>query len=416
MAARPLVLHVPHASREIPEDVRTGIVLDDAALDRELAAMTDAFTDVIAAGAAARAGVGAEMIAATASRLVVDVERFTDGTEPMEAVGMGPVYTRTHAGDVLRETTDPFLLGRFFHPHAEAVSAAVDAALEAHGRALVIDVHSYPTHRLPYEVGDDAAARPEICLGTDPMHTPEWLLGAAREAFAGFEVGLDTPFAGAYVPLGRLHVDPRVVSIMIEIRRDQYMDESTLEPHTGLGRVTDALAGLLRACDAGAPAWPSLEELARAIAVAAHRGQVDKAGVEYWRHPERVAGHLRRLYPDASEEALAAAWLHDAIEDTPWTASSLVDAGIPVGTVAAVVTLTRRDDVPSEVYYRGIREFDGIALQVKHADIADNTDPVRVAALEAIDPERAGRLRVKYAHASELLGLTPASGRTAQTR
>jgi hypothetical protein len=45
-----VVLHVPHASTVIPADVRAGIVLDDAALARELLASTDHHTDTLIAG------------------------------------------------------------------------------------------------------------------------------------------------------------------------------------------------------------------------------------------------------------------------------------------------------------------------------------------------------------------------------
>ena len=38
-----VILHVPHSSRAIPDDVRAGIVLDDAALEDELDAITDGF-------------------------------------------------------------------------------------------------------------------------------------------------------------------------------------------------------------------------------------------------------------------------------------------------------------------------------------------------------------------------------------
>ena len=69
---------------------------------------------------------------------------------------------------------------------------------------------------------------------------------AARAAFAGNEATLDSPFAGTYVPLRYYGNDARVASIMIEIRRDQYMDEASVRPHDGLARVADALAGL---CD-----------------------------------------------------------------------------------------------------------------------------------------------------------------------
>lgn len=45
-----VIVHVPHASTRIPEDVRRGIVLDDVALARELFASTDHHTDAFVAG------------------------------------------------------------------------------------------------------------------------------------------------------------------------------------------------------------------------------------------------------------------------------------------------------------------------------------------------------------------------------
>jgi hypothetical protein len=41
---------------------------------------------------------------------------------------------------------------------------------------------------------------------------------------------------------------------------------------------------------------------------------------------------------------VAVAWLHDVIEDSPWTADRLIDAGIPAEVVDAVVDLTHGDD------------------------------------------------------------------------
>jgi N-formylglutamate deformylase len=50
----PVVLHIPHASMSIPEDVRSTFLLDDAVIERELLVMTDHFTDEIVAGFAGR--------------------------------------------------------------------------------------------------------------------------------------------------------------------------------------------------------------------------------------------------------------------------------------------------------------------------------------------------------------------------
>ena len=42
------------------------------------------------------------------------------------------------------------------------------------------------------------------------------------------ETALNTPFAGTLVPLKHYGKVPRVNSVMLEIRRDQYMDESNM--------------------------------------------------------------------------------------------------------------------------------------------------------------------------------------------
>ncbi|MGQ4333202.1 N-formylglutamate amidohydrolase [Streptomyces hayashii] len=251
-ARSPVILHVPHSAREIAAEVRAGIVLDDEALERELDHITDSHTARIAREAARTAPLTPWRFVNRLSRLVVDPERFPDEREEMRAVGMGAVYTRTTHREPLRpDDTDPEpLLARYFRPYAQAMTDAVAERLAAVGRAVVIDVHSYPAEPLPYELHGEGP-RPAVCLGTDAFHTPPHLLAAAREAFAGFgETGLDSPFAGAYVPLEYYGADPRVSALMVEIRRDVYMTEPGGPAGPGLPRLVPALAALVTAAGA----------------------------------------------------------------------------------------------------------------------------------------------------------------------
>ncbi|MEU0005367.1 N-formylglutamate amidohydrolase [Streptomyces sp. NPDC006314] len=242
-----VLLHVPHSARTIPDDARKGILLDDAALGLELDHITDAHTARLAERAAALAGVTPWRFVNRLSRLVVDPERFPDEREEMLAVGMGAVYTRTtHRGELRPADTDPEpLLARYFRPYARAMTEAVAGRLAATGRAVVIDVHSYPAEPLPYEL-HSAGPRPPVCLGTDAFHTPPELTEAAREAFAVCgETGLDSPFAGTYVPLEFYGTDARVSALMVEIRRDTYMAEPGGPAGPGLDRLASALASLV---------------------------------------------------------------------------------------------------------------------------------------------------------------------------
>jgi N-formylglutamate amidohydrolase len=121
------------------------------------------------------------------------------------------------------------LLRQYYHPHHERLEKAVGRELARTGRALIIDCHSYPAKALPFE--DPAMRRPEICVGTDDYHTPPWLGEKCMRLFEqrGYDVAPNTPFKGALVPIRWYGSEPLVLSVMIEVRRDLYMDESTGE-------------------------------------------------------------------------------------------------------------------------------------------------------------------------------------------
>jgi N-formylglutamate amidohydrolase len=222
-----VVVHIPHASTVIPADVAPPIALSPADVETELLAMTDHDTDALFALDPAVA----TSVCFPVSRLVVDPERFTeDADEPMASRGMGVVYTRTSDGRLLRDDPSPTeraaLLARFYAPHHERLTAAVTDALAAHGACLIVDGHSFPSRPLPYEL-DQELDRPDVCVGTDPRHTPAWLrdLAVLELEREDFRVAVDRPFAGALVPLAFYGRDARVHAFMVEVNRALYMDE-----------------------------------------------------------------------------------------------------------------------------------------------------------------------------------------------
>ncbi|WP_243648529.1 hypothetical protein [Agromyces fucosus] len=136
--------------------------------------------------------------------------------------------------------------------------------------------------------------------------------------------------------------------------------------------------------------------LAKGIAFAAHRGQLDQIGAEYIDHPGRVA---ERFDPVSEPVLVAAAWLHDVLEDTAVTAQNLLEAGVQPEVVEIVQLLTRTPDVSDDAYYARIARHP-VARRVKLADLDDNTAPWRVRRLE-YDVQL--RLAEKYRHAREAL-------------
>jgi (p)ppGpp synthase/HD superfamily hydrolase len=132
------------------------------------------------------------------------------------------------------------------------------------------------------------------------------------------------------------------------------------------------------------------------IAREAHADQVDKSGNPYIYHPLRVMARVK------GSHAQMAAVLHDVIEDTEVTADDLKAAGCPDAVIDSVIALSKMPGEATLSYLRRV-SADPIASIVKRADIADNSDPVR---LSKLDPATQDRLRAKYAEAIRMLDET----------
>ncbi|HMM95345.1 HD domain-containing protein [Phycicoccus sp.] len=132
---------------------------------------------------------------------------------------------------------------------------------------------------------------------------------------------------------------------------------------------------------------------AQTLAYEAHGEQVDKAGEPYFGHLARVARRVAEQRPDRPD-LIAVAWLHDLVEDTRLTIGHLANWGYPAPVVELVHALTHVRNEPRADYVARIRAAGPGAVLVKLADIADNSDPARLAVLP--EGDRA-RLETKYA-------------------
>jgi (p)ppGpp synthase/HD superfamily hydrolase len=137
-----------------------------------------------------------------------------------------------------------------------------------------------------------------------------------------------------------------------------------------------------------------------ATARAAHEGQTDKAGRPYAEHLSAVAEGVRARGGD--EDQIAAAWLHDAIEDDALSAQWLEEAALNRRTKDIVLAVTKRAGEEPHQYAARILATPG-ALLVKEADLAHNANPTRLSRL----PDEATRTRLteKYTQMRKLLGL-----------
>lgn len=128
--------------------------------------------------------------------------------------------------------------------------------------------------------------------------------------------------------------------------------------------------------------YDELVNNAQLVARVAHYGQTDKAGEPYFGHVERVARSpwmdFGPFNPLSRAMIVAAAYLHDTIEDTHVTADLLHDLGFPRRLILTVESLTR-DPTGNETYADFIERvaLDPYAVVVKLADLKDNLDPTR---------------------------------------
>ncbi len=128
------------------------------------------------------------------------------------------------------------------------------------------------------------------------------------------------------------------------------------------------------------------------LALAAHAGQTDKAGMPYIGHVARVAAGVE------TDTECVVALLHDVVEDCGVPLDKIADR-FGADIAAAVDAITRRDGEAAEAYYARVR-VNRLARSVKLADIADNAHPDR---LRLLDDDTRARLTRKYAAAEAAL-------------
>ncbi len=243
----PVLVHIPHASTAISKGDFKDFLPSAGEMRHELIRLTDWYTDELFGGDWAPKNV----LQFQHSRLVVDVERFaSDDEEPCAKVGMGATYVKTTRGAPLRNLSAlrrEELIKNYYDPHHQIFNEKVIQILEIFNRCVIIDGHSYPTTPLPTQT--NYLSTPEIGIGTDDLFTSPQLIELTLNYFKshGLSVGLNEPFQGTIIPAQIYKSkDCRVQSVMIEVRRDLYIDENTAEKNNQFETIKKLIHGYRR--------------------------------------------------------------------------------------------------------------------------------------------------------------------------
>jgi N-formylglutamate deformylase len=158
-----------------------------------------------------------------------------------------PIYQRFLSVAEVQNRID-----RCWRPYHAAVEVAINTAHAAHGKVVHINCHSMPSVAAAAATEFPGEAHPDFVLGNrdNTTSSPE-LLETIRSVLAakGYSVALNHPYKG--VELVRRYSNPAQNrhSVQVEINRKLYMNEQTLEIHSGFAKLQadlhDMVAALL---------------------------------------------------------------------------------------------------------------------------------------------------------------------------
>jgi N-formylglutamate amidohydrolase len=251
----PILVSVPHAGLAVPEELRPQIVADEQVLrsDADLG-VNDLFGGV--------SEVGASLLVAEISRLVVDLNRAEGDVDnlsvpehrsPLPDARRGVVWRLSSSGRPilarplsLADLEDR--LSRYHEPYHQTLRKTLFELRGRHGYAILVDGHSMPG--LPRgDGGANPKRRADLvpgCNGGSSCGAP--VVEEAERFFRsrGYSVAVDDPYPGGFIT--RHYGKPEVGwhALQLEVNRDLYLDPLTLEVNPrGFARLREDLTAFV---------------------------------------------------------------------------------------------------------------------------------------------------------------------------
>ncbi|MCC5450359.1 N-formylglutamate amidohydrolase [Rheinheimera sp. UJ51] len=256
-AAIPLVFDSPHSGMALP----TGFQCQ--ASEAQMRSGWDAYVDELWQPATQ---VGATVLKALVSRMVIDLNRAVDDIDPDMIAGEWPAsinptaYSQRGMG-LLRRYALPGLpmyqqplsvadvqqrIADYYLPYHQCLAELLANYHATFGAVWHIDCHSMKSRGNAMNI-DNEQARPSIVIGDKDGRSADADFTQLLVNFfenAGYSVAVNHPYKGGY--LTECFADPQHNrhSVQIEINRALYMDEKTFSKHAGFYQLQSDLAEL----------------------------------------------------------------------------------------------------------------------------------------------------------------------------
>ncbi len=234
--AAPLLVSVPHAGEDEPEDIQNALLTPHARRKRDFDLYVDRFwRDAPQHGAA--------FIVAKYSRYVLDLNRapedvdagsVLDHPNPIGTYRRGLFWQVTAAGEPVQGAPLPQAayaarVATYHQPYHAKLEATLAQIQDQFGHVLLIDAHSMPS------VGrddhpDPGQVRADIVPGTNLGRAcPPDLVALCVDTFSahGFSVAVDQPYKGGWITRHYGQPAAKRFALQIEVSRRVYMEEET---------------------------------------------------------------------------------------------------------------------------------------------------------------------------------------------
>lgn len=253
-----VVFASPHSGRDYPWAFLRKTVLDE----RAIRSSEDAFVDLLFESAPDH---GAPLLAATAPRAFIDLNRSAEELDPalIDGVrktthnprvtsGLGVIPRVVANGRAIypgKMTQDEARarLRDYWRPYHDRLHQMLDDTSALFGEVILIDCHSMP-HEAIDSIGTAGVPHPEIVLGDRfGAAAGQLIVDRIEAAFAaaGLRVARNSPFAGAYTAqhYGRPSRGHHV--IQVEIDRALYMNERMVRPSGNFAAFQALMRGVI---------------------------------------------------------------------------------------------------------------------------------------------------------------------------